>query len=598
MINDIKNEKIYENKIFFINGYRISNKELIKILKKEDLTNLQIVIFKENEFSENEIKEFNKIKIINLPLESLQKEDYKINIQNQKITLNKKEFEKKIAIILENNLIEIEDLLTQRKLSDNDLDDIKNLSYELLFLFKCSNSGFFEMEMNALYPQDYYLVKKIIEEKYVSKGVISIKEEKYIRFIGNQTNFNTYYKYKENSINNEIKKKVLEQLFGFYAYTFRYLIDEAKKRNRKEIKVKKYKPNKSLFSFSAIQELGIWLPFKQIKSYNFTGYRIDSIIGYFMHLLRNFKKMFKNKNIFFCMNNIEIWKNVQDYIEDISITLPTLLKMCQCDDSILISLIKQVIKKEDKYLHPSHLRFQLFETMSFEFNEHQKNNLENLEKIEYEFKKRGCYQGELETLFAKCIVNFRENDWKIFDSLKKKILEKIDELRKNNYTIDNKEKFLILFENKVKYKYIKYKIHSIKKLECGILSENELKNLKEILKVFQKNNNSFYFIKTCFLISEWYLKKYKYHIRNGSEDNNDNEKNHIYYLNFGLYISANNKEKIFYFDYAKDFIKAKFKYEKQNNSKIINEEVKKLCKEYEIKYDKNYDKMSIWFVNN
>ena len=87
------------------------------------------------------------------------------------------------------------------------------------------------------------------------------------------------------------------------------------------------------------------------------------------------------------MNNIEIWKNVQDYIEDISITLPTLLKMCQCDDSILISLIKQVIKKEDKYLHPSHLRFQLFETMSFEFNEHQKNNLENLEKIEYEFKK-------------------------------------------------------------------------------------------------------------------------------------------------------------------------------------------------------------------
>ena len=105
MINDIKNEKIYENKIFFINGYRISNKELIKILKKEDLTNLQIVIFKENEFSENEIKEFNKIKIINLPLKSLQKEDYKINIQNQKITLNKKEFEKKIREILKKGKI-------------------------------------------------------------------------------------------------------------------------------------------------------------------------------------------------------------------------------------------------------------------------------------------------------------------------------------------------------------------------------------------------------------------------------------------------------------------------------------------------------------
>ena len=127
------------------------------------------------------------------------------------------------------------------------------------------------------------------------------------------------------------------------------------------------------------------------------------------------------------MNNTEIWKNVQDNIEDISITLPTLLKMCQCDDSILISLIKQVIEKEDKYLHPSYLRFQLFETMSFEFNEHQKKYLENLDKIENEFKKRRCYQGELETLFAKCIVNFKENNgWKIIDSLKKEILEKID----------------------------------------------------------------------------------------------------------------------------------------------------------------------------
>ena len=595
MINDIKAEKIFENKIFFINGYRISNEELIKILKKEDLNDLQIVIFKEKEFSENEKKEFNNINIVNLPLESLQKNDYAINIQNQKITLTKEDFDAKIDKILEYNRIEKEDLLAQSIVFYKDLEII-NLSYEILFLFNCSNSGYFEMEMKALYQQNYDQVTKLIKEKYIPKRVISKIEQNYIRYIGNQPNFNNYYKSKENKINKKIKQIVLEKLFGFYAYTFRYLLGEAKKKNEIKQKIKKYKPNKSLSSFSAIQELGMWLPFEMIKPYDFKNYKIDSIIGFFKHLLRNFKNMFKNDNIFLCMKNTEIWKNVQDNIEDISITLPTLLKMCQCYDNKLISLISNVLQKEDKYLHPSYLRFQLFDIMSFEYDNHQKKYLENLEKIEYGFKILGYSQGELETLFAKCIVNFRENNnWKIFDNIfKSQIIPKIVELQNNNYPIENKDIFLNLFENKVRYKYIKYKI------SCGILLEEELSDLKKMINTFKEANNYFYIIKTCFLISKWYLEKYKHDNRMGKEDNNDNKKNHINYLNFGFFFSIKTKdEKICYIDYAKEFIIKKFNIEKQNESKEVTEEVKKLCNEYNIKYNiKNIKEEIHWFIPN
>ena len=50
---------------------------------KKRRSNLQVVIFKEKDFSENEKKEFNIIKRVNLPLESLQKNDYAINIKSK-----------------------------------------------------------------------------------------------------------------------------------------------------------------------------------------------------------------------------------------------------------------------------------------------------------------------------------------------------------------------------------------------------------------------------------------------------------------------------------------------------------------------------------
>jgi hypothetical protein len=346
MINDLQYEKKFGNKIYFINGYKISNEELIKILKKEDLTQLQIVIFKEKEFSEEEKKEFNNISIVNLPFESLQKADYEINIQNQKIALSKENFELKITKILEYNNILKEDLLAQSTIFYKDLEII-NLSYEILFLFNCSNSGHFEMEMKALYQKNYDQVNSMVKEKYIPKRVISIQHKGYIRFIGNQPNFNNYYKSKENKINGKIKQNVLEKLFGFYAFSFRHLLKISKEKDKIKQKVKKYKPYNPLSSFSAIQDLGMWLPFEKIQSYENKDFQIDDVLGYFKHLLRNFKGMFKPENIFLCMKNTEIWKKVQDNIEDISITLPTLLKMTQSNDNKLILLIGNVLKKED-----------------------------------------------------------------------------------------------------------------------------------------------------------------------------------------------------------------------------------------------------------
>ena len=100
---------------------------------------------------------------------------------------------------------------------------------------------------------------------------------------------------------------------------FRALIKHAKdnpydiEEDKKIIKFqKKYKPFESLTSFSAIQELGLWLPFEKIQMKE-DYIKIYDTIGYFNHLLRNFICMFKKENIILCINCFFIHKNILFY---------------------------------------------------------------------------------------------------------------------------------------------------------------------------------------------------------------------------------------------------------------------------------------------
>ena len=227
--------------------------------------------------------------------------------------------------MIESNYIEKENNLEDNLSESSTINKEKNnnnLNYEILFLFNCSNSGYFLMEMKALFPNNLEEIKSIIEKKYIPKSVLlKIEGANYYRYIINESVFKYYYEIREDLIPNKVKQLLLEKLFRFYSFAFRLILREAKVREWEKIDndinvelkknsniKKKYKPYDYLTTFSAIQELGIWLPFGKNKNNEQTiSLDIHNLYGYFNHLLRNFKDMFKEKNIMLCMKNKEIW---------------------------------------------------------------------------------------------------------------------------------------------------------------------------------------------------------------------------------------------------------------------------------------------------
>ena len=540
IINDIKN---CQNKVYFINGFKIKNIDLIKIFEQKELFQSHIILFTENKFEKNNIKNSNDIEISYLPFQSLNKNDYEIKLQNQKISSTKFIFDKIIKNkLIESNYIEKENNLEDNLSESSTINKEKNnnnLNYEILFLFNCSNSGYFLMEMKALFPNNLEEIKSIIEKKYIPKSVLlKIEGANYYRYIINESVFKYYYEIREDLIPNKVKQLLLEKLFRFYSFAFRLILREAKVREWEKIDndinvelkknsniKKKYKPYDYLTTFSAIQELGIWLPFGKNKNNEQTiSLDIHNLYGYFNHLLRNFKDMFKEKNIMLCMKNKEIWKNIEEDIADISITSSTLLKMFLLNDQKLIITFNNIFKKEENNIKPASLRFFLFDNMSNEYYQHKKKHLQELEKIEFGFQNIGYVEGELETLFAKCIVNFTENgDLKKFnDIFKNKIMTKLFDLKNNkadNIDEKDKDKFITLFQSKVKYKYIKYKLKKGKKISKLLLNNEDIADLKELLINFKEKKNFFYMLKTSFLLSEWHFQKYQYGKKNGKEEN-------------------------------------------------------------------------------
>ena len=159
---------------------------------------------------------------------------------------------------------------------------------------------------------------------------------------------------------------------------------------------------------------------------------------------------------------------------------------------------------------------------------------------------------------------------------------KLFELKDNNYPMDNKERFVTLFQCRVKYKYIKYKIKN------GKLINDELLELQDVLKYFVKQKYYFYVIKTCFLISEWHLKKKESDEMDADKSKEELQK-HIVYLNFTHYVAIIYDINQRYFNDDKDYIKKNYKncvIKKENNPQM-KETIIKLCKDYNIKIIEN-----------
>ena len=584
IVNEIPNDN--RKKVYFINAFIINDDDLKEKLKRKEFKGKQIIVF-----TKNKLGNIYEKSIKHIELKNLTKIDYTIQLQRYKAEKSKEEYDGIVqAKIKENNIIEINfNEVTVYK------DNKKaNLVYEILFLFQCSIYGYFENDLEKLFGNNIFEVKKLLNSKYAPQNIIEIetiedkeKEKIYYKYVRKQV-FKKYYEVRKNNIPDAVKQKVFKRLFQFYAIVFRLIIKNVKNNYNKLKKggfkfKKKYKPLDSLTTFSAIQEFGIWESFEK-KSQD-DNLDIYDIIEYFKHLLKNFKYIFKNENIILCYKNKETWESVSNDIEDISITLPTCLKMFSVEqDMNLISLLNDQLKELDRYQHSSLARFELFDYMSFEFNNHNIKYIKNLNEIEKKFLEYGYKQGILETLLGKCIIKYRESkDFKEFDNenLKKELNDFENDI---TYPMENKSSFIKLFRNKIKYLYYKYKIIS------DVLSEEDLLELKEMLKAFKDENKYFYVIKVCFLFSEWYLKKYNIGIREGKPECQKEKDKYFEYLNFAYYISLITDNKTKKKEYTIGIIKNKYNILNPKPSRDMNNKIKILCNEYTFDFGEDFVK--------
>ena len=542
-----------------------------------DLYKYQIVLFTKDEFTEKYLKNYNELKIKTLKLKQLKKEDYKILYQNEKIKKTKKDFEDYIEEkIKENKNLEIIDVKVSENNNNNEYLNIK----EILFLFYCLKSGIYEMELNVLYPN-----------KKIECNQIIIKDKKNLyKRVNINDNFDRYYNMMKNNISDEIKQSILIKLFHFYSKAFHKIIKIYKARCNTDNYLtftKKYKPFDSLTSFSAMQNMGIWIQRETNDEIDIDKIKIEEKVKaeykYFSDLSYNFINVLTDENIYLCKKSNDVWNKVKKDIEDISMTYYTCLLMFNITHSDLrniITIFMDLFNNNKDFVFASS-RLKLMKCMYSESIEHNLNYLNDLDKILYKFKEFKCIEGDLETMFAKFIINLKENKIDMY----RKIIDKLNELENDNECqIENKNKFIKIFQSKVKYVYIKYKI---KKEICEDTDLDELKdnkNHESLIMAFKEENIKLYEIKVYLLISEYFLLQYK-------------SKNEVYYkinfydyINFALYISnlCGNSKYINYYVKAKKAMKVtRIRIEKnEENYKRYSDKLKEMCDKYEYKYIK------------
>ena len=544
-----------------------------------DLFKYQIVLFTKNEFTEKNLKKYNELKIKTLELKQLNKEDYKILYQNEKIKKTKKDFEEYIEEkVKENKNLEI----IEAKVTENNNNEYLSIK-ETLFLFYCLKSGIYEMELNALYPN-----KKIEGNQIISKDD---KKNLYKR-VNINDNFDRYYNMMKNNISDEIKQSILIKLFHFYSKVFYKIIKISKKRCNTDNYLsftKKYKPFDSLTSFSATQIMGIWIPKEKSDEIDIDT-DIDKIkieekvkaeYKYFSDLSYNFINVLTDENIYLCKKNKDVWNKVKKDIEDISMTYYTCLLMFNITHSDLrniIAIFKDLFNYNKDFRFASS-RLKLMKCMYSESIEHNLDYLNDLNEILNVFRTIKCIEGELETMFAKFMINLKENKIELY----REIIDKLNEIENDNECqMENKNKFIKMFRSKVKYIFIKYKIKN------GICEDNDLNELKDnkdhesLIMSFKEENIKVYEIKTYLLISEYFLLQYK------RKDDINYKKSFYDYINFALYISnlCENKKYINYYIKNKKVLKiTRIRNEKNEEKyKRFSDRLKELCDKYKYKY--------------
>ena len=242
-----------------------------------------------------------------------------------------------------------------------------------------------------------------------------------------------------------------------------------------------------------------------------SGY--DDFKNLFSRLVYNFVEAFNEKNIYLCKKNSEIWENLKYYIEDLSITYYSCLKIFKFNTGEFQNKIEifKNLYKDEKTLYS---RIIIMRWIYY----HNMRILDNLD-LDLEKMKEEISEDEIISKFSECIIEIDKEN-KYYEE------DKDSQILKENI-------FINIFINRVKYYFYRFKIKN------KILNDNLENDISKIAKVFKDEKYKVWSkaneweIKAYLLIAYFYWEKW-----NENEDINDKEKFYNY-LMFSYFISNN-----------------------------------------------------------
>ena len=536
MIYDIINNYLFQEKVV---NLKEEFKEFQKILEIE-LNNLDISKTKKSSEIKNIIKKY-KNKISELINTDLMPKVNKI-LENNNIYLY--DWTDKITII--NSEYEELDKLIENK--EAELNNKSILSIKLTNIEKQIKTD----NLNS--------IKKILL-KTLNIIIIEINQEnrRIYKKVFKNNNFRLYYDNWRVKITEQIKQKILKALFEYYCEMFNFIINRLRDEGR--IFVEPFYTIKRLGELLGIKNdfvMGLYEHHKQ-EHFNLFYENKKDWENFFSHLLEDFSIILTKENINLCKKDSHIWESVKYFIEDLSISYYSSLKIIDINKKEFKNKI-QIFK--DLYQKEKTLYARLI--LMIWLNSQKMNKLNKLD-LKIVKVNDNLSEENLLNIFSKYIIDINEEE-----DENEKIVDKESQ-------IIDKSIFMKVFEYKVKYYFCLFKIKN------KILNENLKNEISEIGKIFKEQNSKICEIKAYLLIAYFHLEKY-------NKNNNRTDKEGFYnYLMFSYYVSNS---------YKKDFIKIissfnELKKKIHEEDKLNCENIKKICEEFNYDYiiDKNLEKI-------
>ena len=391
------------------------------------------------------------------------------------------------------------------------------LIYEILFLFSIIPNGILEEEIVEIYKKNNVYIEIFDVIKLISCNTIVI-----IKSINKEigTSYSLAYDLVHSitslNIEHEIKLKCYKELVRYYAKLMRNLV------------LNLYDNQESPTEFSAAQNFGMWLTLnKTICTVPSAFQRIKSPIKRYFFNETNILSMLKVDNPYLKELIESGNEEFIESIEQLSICMPTILKlgkkMTEC-----VTVYNFFLKICEEYqLSLAQARLYLFKASlhslfsnnqnnyhSFNYYRSNINNIYsdcnktgsinifgNLIEAKKLFEIKNFEEGDAETSFVKGVILYEIESSKCRYSFERIAKEVFEEIMKE---LDRSIKIYRRIQNSSGLARVCY-IMSQYNINNRQYEEIALKNFKEALTIFEKNNNKIMQIKCLQGIGLWYF---------------------------------------------------------------------------------------------